>query len=484
MKQCPKCSKTYANDKQKFCTKDGAALVDALDASSGQGETVRIDSAQLDDEITKVISQALPPMSGSAFDPYKTQVSTQQEKAAPPPPEPSQPIAPPPAPAPPPAAAPPPSVAAPESPTPAPPPPSKPVTPPPATVLSPEPTPPVAAPEPPVPPPAPPSQPVVPPPVAAAPTPPPMSDTVNIGSAQATNASLMAKTMRPTIALPHSPAVSVAAIPQSPAPAKKRSKLPLILGILFVLLLLGAGGVVAGYFFVLKPMLDKKKEVVVVDHSRPEPTPMTVSTPDAGSTKPETPKVEVPPYSAPANAVQFVNSNAGLDGKLAEHYVDFSFYYPKYWLKDPKAGVSGASNFAKVERRLPPDFTQENFAVGWYASTGSEEGDRVVFPTLADNLSKQFAKSFAEYKKVSEGPTKAGVYDGYEFRFESVSRKTEHGDISIWGRVIFVPPTDGSNNGVTMLMLTTSLAPELRSVDDVGVRGDLPMMLESFRFGK
>ena len=67
---------------------------------------------------------------------------------------------------------------------------------------------------------------------------------------------------------------------------------------------------------------------------------------------------------------------------------------------------------------------------------------------------------------------------------ESASRKTEHGDIKIWGRVIFIPPADGGTNGVTLLMLTTSLATELRSVDDVGVKGELPMMLESFRFGK
>jgi hypothetical protein len=34
------------------------------------------------------------------------------------------------------------------------------------------------------------------------------------------------------------------------------------------------------------------------------------------------------------------------------------------------------------------------------------------------------------------------------------------------------------------LMLATSLAPELKNVDDVGVKGELPMLLESFRFGK
>jgi len=481
MKQCPKCSSTYTNDKQKFCTKDGTPLVDAHQASAGQDATIRIDSTQLDDEITKVISQPLPRMTGSAFDPYKTQVSKSQENAAPPP-APSQPITPPP-------------VAAPPRPStpivsePAPPPaPSQPITPPPAAA----PPPPsklaqtISAPAPPESVPPPPTRPFTPPAEAAPPPPAPPPTTANIGSAQATNASIPADTV-PAVTV--SPSTRMAATIAGPAPpvqpAKKRSKLPLILGILFVLFLIGVGGVVAGYFFVVKPRLDKKR-VAVLEPRRPEPAPMVVSTPEIENPKPETPKIEVPPYSPPANAVQFVNSKAKLDGKLAEHYVDFSFYYPNTWQKDPKAGVAGASNFAKVERRLPPDFTQENFAVGWYSSTGSEEGDRVIFPTLADNLSKQFAKapSFSEYKKVSEGSTKVGVYDGYEFRFESASRNTEHGDIKIWGRVIFVPPTDGSNNGVTLLMLTTSLAPELRSVDDVGVKGQLPMVLESFRFGK
>ena len=223
-----------------------------------------------------------------------------------------------------------------------------------------------------------------------------------------------------------------------------------------------------------------KRRVVINEVPPPTPTPIARSTPEP--TK-EVVK-EVPPYSPPADAVQFVNSAANLDGKLKEHYVDFSFYYPNSWEKDPKAGVAGASNFAKVERRLPPDFTQENFAVGWYSSAGSEEGDRAVFHSLAENLSAQFAKGFTDYKKVSEGPTKAGPYDGYEFRFQSSSRNTERGDITIWGRVIFLPPVDGGKNGATLLMLATSLATELKSVNDVGVKGGLPMMLESFRFGK
>jgi hypothetical protein len=456
MKQCPKCSVTYANNKQKFCTKDGTALVDAVDDSAGQGETVRIDSAQLDDEITKVISQALPPMSGSAFDPYKTQVSTPEQTPAPP----SEPAPPP--------ASPPPSdpfkttvtnaqeIAA-ESATPevkreTTPPDAAPATPPAATA----------------------------PPAAAATTPAAATATP---AAAATTPAAAATTPAAAATTPAAAATTptAAATPPPVSPAKKRSKLPLILGILFVLFVLGAGGAVAGYFFVVKPMLDKKR--VALLPPPPEPTPIAASTPEAGTPKPEAPKIEVPPYSPPADAVQFVNSNAKLTGKLADHYVDFSFYYPNRWRKDPEAGTATSSNFAKVQSQLAPDAPQEIFAVGWYDSTGAKDTDDLSYPRLVADRSAQFAKTYPEYSKISDGPTKVGPYDAYEFRFKGMYRNTERGDIQIWGRVVFVPPLEG-NRGVTLLMMASSLAPDVKSIDDVGTKGELPMMLESFRFGK
>jgi hypothetical protein len=33
-------------------------------------------------------------------------------------------------------------------------------------------------------------------------------------------------------------------------------------------------------------------------------------------------------------------------------------------------------------------------------------------------------------------------------------------------------------------MFTTSLAPELSSIEDVGSRGEMPVILDSFRFGQ
>src|SRR5437660_4086614 len=399
MKRCPKCNRTFTTDTQKFCTHDGGLLLDA-----GQ-ETVRIESGALDAP-TKVISRDLMSQVTGEIDPFKTIVTRPEatggasskvtddlsRQTVPPP-------APQPTPKPPPAAS------------------SGPIAPPP------------------------PAPPISPPASTPAPaTPPPGSGPI-------------APSTPPRFA-PSSQAQQVQ--PLRSAPPRGKSKLPIVLGILAVLFIVGVVAIAAAYVFVVRPRVIARR---ITAHPTPllrpvddQPTPLASVTPNNSDTSSATP--EGPPeYRPPPNAVEFVNSKDNLDGKLAEHYVDFSFYYPNNWEKDPKAGVAGASNFAKVERRLPPDFTQENFAVGSYVSAGSEEGDRAVFHSLAENLSAQFAKGFTDYKKVSEGPTKAGPYDGYGFRFQSSSRNTERGDITIWGRVIFLPPVDGGKNGATLLML-------------------------------
>ena len=276
-----------------------------------------------------------------------------------------------------------------------------------------------------------------------------------------------------------------APLPQAPVAApKKKSKLPWILTAVALLLLIGIGGAAGLFFFVIKPRLGEFGERTVVTTPTPTTEENTNSNLANNNASPETTPVE-DTYVPPAGAVKFENSNDNLDGRLAEHYFDFSFYYPQGWEKDPKAGVPGASNFAKVERRLPPDFTQENFAVGWYTSRGTYEADKDAFPQLTEKLSQSFSTGFPEYRKISEGPTKINSMDAYEFRFVALSKGTEKGDIQIWGRVVFLPSgSESDSTGATLVMLATSLAPELSGVGDVGERGEMPVILESFRFGK
>jgi len=274
---------------------------------------------------------------------------------------------------------------------------------------------------------------------------------------------------------------------QPAAPPKKRSALPWILAGLVVLLLLGGGGATALFFLVIKPRLEARNERPVITNTpKPNESPNTntnpANTPNANANN-ET-KKEPEAFVPPANAVKFENSKENLDGKLAEHYLDFSFYYPDSWKKDPKAGVPGATSFVKVERRLPPDLTQENVAISWYDSKGTFELDKDDFSKLVQSLSSNYSTRFPDYQKLSEGPTKVNSLDAYEFRFEGLSKGTAQGDIKLWGRVIFLPSgVDGNKSGVTLLIFTTSLAPELQGPDDVGVKGELPLILDSFRFG-
>ncbi len=284
---------------------------------------------------------------------------------------------------------------------------------------------------------------------------------------------------------PPLPPLQYPPLPPTPiAETKKKSKLPLILGILLLLLVLGVGAVVALFFLVIKPRLNQMQGERPIVTRRTENKTINNNNSNIVNTNNEERKTEAEDVQPP-NTVKFTNSKENLDGKLAEHYIDFSFYYPKTWAVDPKAGVPGASNFAKVERMLPPDFTQENFAVGWYTSKGTFAADEATFPQIVELLESNLANSFPGYRKVSEGPTKVNSLDGYEFRFVSFSKGTEKGDIQLWGRVIFLPTgVTGDQTGATLIMLATSLAPELSSVEDVGEKGEMPGILESFRFGK
>ena len=317
------------------------------------------------------------------------------------------------------------------------------------------------------PPPTPPSPP--PPPVTVTPPPPPPPP-----------AEQPAPTTVEVPAIQTAPAAQAPSAQLPPPVAQKKSKLPLIIGGVLVFLLLSGGALAAVFFFVVKPKLDE-----MAAERRPEPVIATTPTPTSSVEAPSPAPTVEDTFVPPSGTVQFQNSNANLDGKLAEHYIDFSFYYPETWTRDPQSGSPGATNFVRVDRMLPPDFTQENFAVGWYTSTGTFVGDLSSYPQRVEEFSKSLTRNIPNYKKVSEGPTKVNSMDAYEFRWEGLSKGTERGDLTLWGRVIFLPTgNEGDTTGATLIMLCTSLAGELSSVEDVGEKGEAPVILESFRFGK
>src|SRR5215213_159275 len=279
----------------------------------------------------------------------------------------------------------------------------------------------------------------------------------------------------------HVPAVAPSA-PLPPVAAKKKSKLPWIIAGVLLFLVLGGGALVGVFFFVIQPWLAERAAESIYRTPQNRPANINTATPTPSVEQPSPSPSPVDSFVQPPDTDQFTSSQDNLEGALADHYFDFSFYYPKSWQRSQRPG---APNFVEVERRLPPNFTQENFVVGWYTSAGTFVGDLPSYPKRVEEFSNRLAKQLPEYRKVSEGPTKVNSMQGYEFRWEGLSKGTEKGDVHLWGRVIFVPTgNEGDTSGATLTMLSTSLAPELSSAEDVGEKGQAPVILDSFRFGK
>lgn len=190
---------------------------------------------------------------------------------------------------------------------------------------------------------------------------------------------------------------------------------------------------------------------------------------------------EGPPVDT-ANTELYVNSRDKFTGTLADNYLDFSFRYPDTWKLDPNP----EPNFVRVERATPDGGTIENFAVGWFAVTGARSsgaGNTTLLSQAINNLGRQAAGSFPNYTKVGEGPTTVGRYSAYELRFSGAAAKGTARELPYWGRIVIVPDPNGSNNGVALVMLTTGHSDEIKGQADVGEKGELPIILKTFRMG-
>ena len=428
MKTCPKCNRTFPDEGQKFCTFDGGLLI--APQTFDPNATIRATSIDLNAASERPTSRDLPDPNATIVEHYPATIALPRNTG-----------------------------------------PTGQTT----TVGGPD-TADFSKPPEPQTPPGPPSY--VPPP----PPPPPPSTSPPAPPAE-TSPSTATGPVAPPAAAPSPPAPSAPApsAPLPPVAAQKKSKMPWIIAGVLLFLLLGGGVLAAAFFLVVKPRLDQMATERNVNENRPVIAANTNTATPAPTIEQPSPTPDNS-FVPPPNTVQFTNSNEALEGTLAEHYFDFNFYYPQSWerIRKPSAG-----NFTEVERRIPPNLTQENFVVSWYTSKGTFVDDLPDYPKRVEEFSTRLSNQFPEYRKVSEGATKVNKMDGYEFRWEGLSKGTERGDVRLWGRVIFVPTGNkGDTTGATLIMFTTSLAPELSSVEDVGTKGEAPVILDSFRFGK
>jgi hypothetical protein len=183
------------------------------------------------------------------------------------------------------------------------------------------------------------------------------------------------------------------------------------------------------------------------------------------------------PVTPPADLAQYVNSREGRTGNLDTNYVDFSFNHPKAWTV--KTTDPDNINFVTVERSVDGR-TYENLNVGYFAPAPTEEQNQQLYQQVLGQIEAQFSQQFRDFRKVSDGPWRVGSYDAHNALYDGWV-ETNGQRVNVFIRAAFIPHPEGGK-GVSMMMIGTSLNPELTEAADLGTKGELPILLQSFRF--
>lgn len=179
-----------------------------------------------------------------------------------------------------------------------------------------------------------------------------------------------------------------------------------------------------------------------------------------------------------SNTVLFQNSKENLKDDLARNFRGFSFYYPNDWVN-----TQSSTNFADVAQISATGTPIEQFLVSYYDSKGTFAADLETFPALAEQSAQDLEKSLNDkFNLISQGETKLkGKWEAYEMKFQGEG-VTKNGDrITLWGKRLWLPADrNGVRTGFVLTLLATSLSQEVKSADDVGVKGELASVLETF----
>jgi hypothetical protein len=173
----------------------------------------------------------------------------------------------------------------------------------------------------------------------------------------------------------------------------------------------------------------------------------------------------------------FINEKDKLPASLQSNFIAFSFEYPKSFSIQPQSDV----NFVKVEKYAAAGKgnTAENFAVGYASFDPPTAQSDALYDKLLDQLGQQLSGTFHNYKELKR--TLVAV-DGIQSR--AALFQADFNDAAktmIYGKTIVVHPP-GKKNGVTILILGTSLSRDIKSADDLGTKGDTADILRSFKF--
>jgi len=191
---------------------------------------------------------------------------------------------------------------------------------------------------------------------------------------------------------------------------------------------------------------------------------------------------EMPPQPRdvpqPPNSTFYQNGKQNLKGDLLRNFVGFSIYYPKDWkVNGPQEGTTpnARGKFLDIARSTPDGRLKEQMLISYYPSKGTFNEDDEKFPQMVKETNETLKKLLPGYQMVSEGEIKLnGSWRAYEIKFQGGGKSETGEKLVLWGRRLFIPASrPGVRNGFEITMLATSLADDVRSVDDVALPGQL-----------
>ena len=247
-----------------------------------------------------------------------------------------------------------------------------------------------------------------------------------------------------------------------------------------LLLLGGLWGV--WYYFLSRSTSSQIAQTTNNPNDQPNATETTIN--DNVNVTPVTPLLkenEVPPLprhiKQPLDSVYFENSRENLDKNLLRNFRGFSLYYPKGWKKN-----NAENKFIDISNNAPTGTPIEQLLISYYPSEGTFTKDADKFPKIVQESNEDLKNILPNYSVISEGETVVNNgWRAYQVKFKSEGKTANGETIPLGGRRLFIPAArPGVQSGFVITLLATSLSKDVKSVEDVGVKGELADILYTF----
>ncbi len=264
---------------------------------------------------------------------------------------------------------------------------------------------------------------------------------------------------------------------RSPEPPRVLSILWLLAGLLGLLLIIAAAVGIWAYYF------RNQAQPVIQNQVQTQTEPTNSDSTNTQQVE-KAADLDYPPsqrtITPPEGYTIFQNSKQGIKStSLLKNFRGFSLYYPLDWTKVQPTSTS--TYFIDVKKTSPSGLPIEQIIVEPYQSKGTYKEDLAEFPRLVIQAEKEL-KASPNYQKLDERQTTINNdRKVYEIRWVSAGETKSKEMITIWGRTLFMPAQRrGIKSGLRITMLASSLSSDVKSIDDVGVRGKLAKILETF----